>query len=99
MLPRDGRSTHRAREARAAHEREREQEVERDHAARRVVLPIEKTNRTTISPTRGDDDRLQDRLEVLLVDEPPQLRVEPNSAKIASFIATVTTIVSDRQRS
>ena len=76
--PRCGRSTS-ARTAKRAplDEHQREQEVERDHRARRVVRPIENRNSTTIRPDARDDDRLEDRLEVLLVDEAPQLRVEP----------------------
>jgi hypothetical protein len=63
-------------EARPADEHQRQQEVERDHAARRVVAPDREQEQHHDQSARGDDGGLQDRLEVLLVDEPPQLRVE-----------------------
>ena len=65
------------REARAAHEHEREQEVEREHATRRVVTADREQEQHDDQPDGRDHDRLQDRLEVLLVDEAPELRVEP----------------------
>ena len=63
-------------EARAADEREREQEVERDHAARRVGVAEREQEEEADQQEARDDDGLDDRLEVALVDEAPELRVE-----------------------
>ena len=64
-------------EARAAHEHEREQEVEREHATRRVVLADREQEQHDDQADRRDDHGLEDRLEVLLIDEAPELRIEP----------------------
>ena len=75
--PRSGRSTRpRHSEARAGDEGEREQEVERDHAARRVGAAEGEEEQGRDQHDRGHHDRLHDRLHVLLVDEAPELRVE-----------------------
>ena len=62
------------------------------------VADREQEQRRRSAPTRRDDDRLQDRLEVLLVDEAPELRVEaeqPRRSRASS--RRRTTIVSDEQ--
>ena len=64
------------REAGAAGEHERQQEVDRDDASRRVVAADREQEQDDDQAGGRDDGRLQDRLEVLLVDEAPQLRVE-----------------------
>jgi hypothetical protein len=64
------------REAGAADEHQRQQEVHRDDRARRVVATDREQEQHDDQPGGRDDRRLEDRLEVLLVDEAPQLRVE-----------------------
>ena len=74
---RSGRSTAaRTRKRAPATKRQREQEVQRDHAARRVGVRGREQEQQPDQHEARDHDRLDDRLEVRLVDEPPQLRVQ-----------------------
>jgi hypothetical protein len=64
-------------ESHADQEREREQQVERDHPARRVRHDRGRDEEEHAHHQEGGDhDGAHDRLEVLLVDEAPQLVVE-----------------------
>ena len=63
-------------EAGAGDEGQREQEVQRDDAARRVGVRGREQEQQPDQHEARDHDRLDDRLEVRLVDEPPQLRVQ-----------------------
>ena len=73
-----GRSTSGAdQEAGADAEGEREQEVERHDPARRAGVARREEEQGGDQDEAGDHDRLDQRLEVLLVDEPPELGVEP----------------------
>jgi hypothetical protein len=67
---------HPYREARRGDERQRQQQVECDHAARRVGLARPEEERAD-HDERRDQHRLHDTLEVLLVDEAPELVVQP----------------------
>ena len=69
------------REAGARGEHEREQEVERQHRARRVVTADREEEEDDDHADRRHHDGLQDRLEVALVDEAPELRVEPEEGE------------------
>ena len=64
-------------EARARREHERQQEVEREDRSRRVVAADREEEEHDDHADRRDHDRLQDRLEVALIDEAPELRIEP----------------------
>ena len=68
-------------EACAAHQRQREQEVERDHPARRVVGAQRQEEQPGDEHEARDHHGLDDRLEVRLVHEAPQLRVEPEGGE------------------
>ena len=63
-------------EARAADQGQREQEVQRHHAARRVGDADGQQEQADDEHEARHHDGLDDRLEVRLVDEPPQLGVE-----------------------
>ena len=74
---RSGRSTAaRTRKRAPADQRQREQEVQRDHASRRVGVRGREQEQQADQHEARDHDGLDDRLEVGLVDEPPELRVE-----------------------
>ena len=66
---------------RADHEREREEEVQRDHPAGRGGGGGREQEEGSDEHEARHDHGLDDRLEIGLVDEPPQLRVEAESRK------------------
>ncbi|GBD45252.1 hypothetical protein HRbin41_00052 [bacterium HR41] len=62
-------------EARPAEQREGEQQIERDHAARRIDAPRREHERRGDDRDRADHDRAHERVEVALVDVAPEFRV------------------------
>ena len=100
MLPRVGRSTihrtaKRAPLTNASESRKSSASTPRGGSC----LPIEKTNRNTITPTEETTTAFRIVSKSFWSTNRHSFEYRPNSAKIASFIATVTTIVSDRSSS